>query len=142
MNEVIGFIEKLKSTYERASLSDILSTLAFLIPLLFLASQPLLWAARKGYRSAAKQFEAENPHLKGQYFSFWKWFYIRDHIGRIGSKHYYRRFGEQNFVNTDSTVHQIRKLTAQTEGLGKKFSLPTKIAIVLLVAIMASGLII
>ena len=81
-----------------------------------------------------------NPHLKGQYFSFWKWVSICSE-STIREKHYKKRFGELPYVNTDSPTHLVRELKEETKGFAKDFSLPTKIAIVLLVVIMASILV-
>lgn len=136
-----AILKELQTAYAHATLSDIVSLLLFLIPLLFIASLPLIWALRKQYHTAMKRFEEENPDLKGQYFSFWKWFDISGEHGHISTKHFKKRFGDVPFVNTDCISYEVQQFKERSKGFGKNFSLPTKIAIVLLVAIMASALV-
>ncbi len=93
----------------------------------------------KLYQRCKEAFEQANPHLKGQYFSFWKWLALRDDSGVISDKAYRKRFGTQPYVNTDSLAHSIKHIATQLAGVKNKLSKPTISLLLAVLFVLALG---
>lgn len=134
------FIRKIYDSYSHASFSEILSAGIYVITILIIGSIPLVWSFKKGYLSAKNRFEEINPHLKGQYFSFFKWLCITNDSGNIKIKHYKEKFGEQSFTNTDNFLDTLRQFSEFTQNIGTNFSLLTRWLIFFLLVFLLIGI--